>query len=172
LDVTILERIALKVKIFSAEEISYMTIERHNRIPAIAIILTACVSCLVLGFIFTDDTKVDFDKLERTVAKTDDSKVWMQYAQALESRNRYQHAAQAYRKVLQIEPYNNQARYQCALALARSDDEDAYFQYMQNLVLTYPQMATELFAQPECQRFLTQNRFRVLAREARVQAFD
>jgi len=149
-----------------------MTIEQHNRIPAIAIILTACVLSLVLGFIFTGDTEVDFDELEKTVTQTDDSKVWMQYARALYSLGRHQHAAQAYQKVLQIEPYNNQARYQCALAFARSGDEDAYFQYMQNLVLTYPQMATELFAQPECQRFLTQDRFRVLAREARVQAVD
>jgi len=149
-----------------------MTIERHNRIPAITIILTGCVLSLVLGFIFTDDTEVDFDELERTVTKTDDSKVWMQYAQALDSLGRHQHAAQAYQAILQIEPYNNQARYQRALALARSGDEEAYFLYMQNLVLTYPQMATELFAQPEGQRFLTQERFRALAREARVQAVD
>jgi len=149
-----------------------MTIERHNRIPVITIILTACFLCLVLGFVFTDDTEVDFDELERTVTKTDDSKVWMQYARALSSLGRHQHAAQAYQKILRIEPYNNQARYQCALALAHSDDEEAYFQYMQNLVLTYPQMATELFAQPEGQRFLTQDRFRALAREARVQAVD
>jgi tetratricopeptide (TPR) repeat protein len=121
---------------------------------------------------FTDDTEVDFDELEKTATKTDDSKVWMQYAQVLFSLGRHQHAAQAYHKVLQKQPYNNQARYQRALALAQSDDEDAYFRYMQNLVLTYPQMATELFAQPECQRFLTQDRFRSLAREARVQAVD
>ena len=149
-----------------------MTIERHARIPAITIILTSCVLCLVLGFIFTGDTKVDFDELEKAVTKTDDSKVWMQYALALSSLGRHQHAAQAYQEILQKQPYNNQARYQCALALARSNDEDAYFRYMQNLVLTYPQMATGLFTQPECQRFLTQDRFRVLAREARVQAVD
>lgn len=149
-----------------------MTIERHNRIPAIAIISTACVLCLVLGFIFTHDTEVDFEELERTVTKTDDSKVWMQYARALDSRGRYQHAAQAYQKIRQLEPYNNRARYQCAIALARSDDEDAYFRYMQNLVLTYPQMAAELFAQPEGRRFLTQERFRALAGEARAQAVD
>jgi len=128
--------------------------------------------CLVLGFIFTDDKKIDFDELEKTVTQTDDSKVWMQYARALDSLNRHQHAAQAYQRILQIEPYNNQARYQCALALARSNDEEAYFQYMQNLVLTYPQMATEIFAQSEGQHFLTQERFRALAREARVQAVD
>ena len=149
-----------------------MTVERHNRIPAITVISTAYVLCLVFGFIFTNDTEVDFDELERTVTQTDDSKVWMQYARALDSRGRHQHAAQAYQKILQLEPYNNQARYQCALALARSDDEEGYFRYMQNLVLTYPQMAAELFAQPEGQRFLTQDRFRVLAREARIQAVD
>jgi len=149
-----------------------MTIERHARIPAITIILTGCVLCLVFGSVFTHDTEVNFDELERTVTKTDDSKVWMQYARALSSLGRHQHAAQAYQQILQKQPYNNQARYQCALALAKSNDEEAYFRYMQNLVLTYPQMATELFAQPECQRGLTQDRFRVLAREARVQAVD
>ena len=149
-----------------------MTIERHNRIPAITIILTGCVLSLVLGFISTDDTKVDFDELEKRVTTTDDSKVWMQYARALDSLGRHQHAAQAYQQILQLEPYNNQARYRGALALVRSDDEEAYFQYMQNLALTYPQMATELFAQPECQRYLTQERFRTLVREARVQAVD
>ncbi len=149
-----------------------MTIEQHNRIPAITIILAGCVLCLLLGFIFTDDTEVNFDELEKAVTKTDDSKVWMQYARALSSLERHQHAAQAYQQILQKQPYNNQARYQCALALARSGDGEGYFRYMQNLVLTYPQMATELFAQPEGQRFLTQDRFRALAREARVQAVD
>jgi hypothetical protein len=149
-----------------------MTIERHNRIPAITIILTSCFLCLVLGFIFTDDAEVNFDELERTVTTTDDSKVWMQYARALDSLGRHQHAAQAYQEILKREPYNNQARYQCALSFARSADEEGYFRYMQNLVLTYPQMAAELFAQPECQHFLTQERFRDLAHEARIQAVD
>ena len=151
-----------------------MPIEQHPRIPAIIIILCSYAFCAVLSLIFVDDAQqhVDFDELEKTVNKTNDSKVWMQYAQILNAQGRQQHAVQAYQEILKREPYNNHVRYQCALVLAQGDDEEAYFQYMQELVLSYPKMATELFTLPECQRFLTQNRFRILAHEARVQAVD
>ena len=85
---------------------------------------------------------------------------------------RFAHAAQAYRKALELEPYHREARFACALALALAGDDEDFYVFMRDLIFHDAKLAADLFERRECQACLAQPRFKALQQEARSQAMD
>ncbi len=97
---------------------------------------------------------------------------WFAYAERLRSGQQHQDAALAYAKALELQPYNQEARFRCALSLAASGSAEEFYRFMQDLACNHAKLAVDLFARPESQPYLAQERFRALAQEAQNQAMD
>ena len=149
----------------------------HRRLPAIVVLL---ISIGVGAIYLRTWAKAGdagpggtLDELARAIASgKNDALTWLAYAQRLEESNRFDHAAQAYRKVLDLESRNRAAQAGCAIALAKSENEEELLSYMQSLTFSDAKKAMEVFEQPEIRPFLSQQRFSSLSREARAQAMD
>lgn len=113
------------------------------------------------------------DELEIAVSAPDATpQTWLLYGQRLGENGRYRHAAVAYHKFLESEPYHREARFQYALALARANETEDLFTFLRDLVFAEPKLAVDLLDRRECQAYLSEPRFQSLQREARVQAMD
>lgn len=97
---------------------------------------------------------------------------WRAYAQALADARQYARAAVAYKEVLAIEPYNRDAKFQCGLSLALAGQADEFYNFQKELVYGEAKLAVELFERPEAQRYLAEDRFSALSKEAKNQAMD
>lgn len=97
---------------------------------------------------------------------------WRNFAEALQAAGRFAESAQAYQKALEREPYNRQMKFDRAIALARTGDADAFFECMRDLSITEAKLAVEILDRAESQRYLSEDRFRVIAQEAASQARD
>lgn len=150
---------------------------RYPRTPAVIVLLLA--SALGAGVMALSGTVtqgrsgVPLAELERAIAHSDaDATAWYAYAGKLEELRQFDHAAQAYQRVLELEPYHRQAKLHAALVLAQLGDAERYLAYLSNLTIADPKLAADIFARPESQGYLSQPRFAALAREARSQAMD
>lgn len=112
-------------------------------------------------------------ELERRIAHDDaDPALWYHYGRRLQDEGRHGHAAEAFRQVLEREPFHREAAYQRALALAEAGDAEILYAFLSDLVLSDAKLAASLFERPECGRYLAEERFRRLNQEAKVQALD
>jgi hypothetical protein len=100
------------------------------------------------------------------------AKTWRAYADALVDAREFAKAALAFQEVLQLEPRNQDAKFQRGLALAQAGAGDALYQFQKDLVYSEPKLAVSIFERSEVQRFLTEERFSSLAKEAKHQAMD
>jgi tetratricopeptide (TPR) repeat protein len=97
---------------------------------------------------------------------------WTAYASALSDARQYAKAAAAYREVLAIDPTQRGAKFQVGLALAQAGAADEFYNYQKDLVYGEPKLAVELFDRPEAQKYMSENRFVALSKEAKSQAMD
>ncbi len=93
-------------------------------------------------------------------------------AAGLEREGRFAEAAACYEQLLAREPYHREARFRCALALARAGDPDRLHAFMTALVYEEPRLAAELFRHPALAEAAARPAFGELAAEARAQAND
>jgi tetratricopeptide (TPR) repeat protein len=152
--------------------------ERYPRLPAAVILLLA----LGLGLWLVLDQhlqagtadEASLTKLQQAIGQ-DGAKpeAWFQYAQALQNLGRLRYASMAYRRGLDAEPFNRQARLQCALCLAGDGNRnEELYDFIKEMVLNNPQLAVDVLSRPVCQTYMNDPRFQTLAKEAQVLAMD
>ena len=97
---------------------------------------------------------------------------WRAYAEALAEARQHARAAAAFKEVLALEPYHRDAKFQCGLALALAGQADEFYNFQKELVYGEAKLAVDLFERPEAQKYLSEERFSSLAKEAKNQAMD
>jgi tetratricopeptide (TPR) repeat protein len=115
------------------------------------------------------------EALEALIKKQKDHPVketWLSYAEALSSAGQFDRAAQAYKKVLELDPPNRQAKFGCALALAEAKKSEDLYAYVKDMVFAEPKLAMDVLDRPELSEFMSDGKFQALQREAKAQAMD
>jgi len=157
---------------------------RGRSLPA-AILLGAALGCAVYAMVtsagfgshrlMTRDIAPSKDvvTLERLIAGGQaDARVWEDYAEILRKRSAHEHAAEAYRKVLETEPFNVDAQFRCGLSLAMAEDRPALREFLSDLAVNDAKLAVDLLARPEMTPFLQEDAFRAIRADALAQAND
>jgi hypothetical protein len=150
---------------------------QRSRKPAAAILLATVVAGVVYvhstGAASSPADGPALAELEVAIANPDAPlETWLTYAQRLQQAGRFAHAAAAYQRVLETDPFCRVANFQCAVVLAKAGDPDAFYSFMANLLLSEPRLALEIFGRPEIQRYMGEERFQSLLAQARVQSMD
>lgn len=113
------------------------------------------------------------EALEKIIQKGKaDKETWLSYAEALSAAGKFDRAAQAFKKVLEIEPSHRQAKVGCALSLAQAAKADDLYAYVKDLVFSEPKLAMDLLERPELSTYMSDARFEALQKEAKAQAMD
>ena len=151
--------------------------QRYSRKPAAAILLATLAGGAFFFYATGHDAQANngpaLEELEVMIAQPNaKSDIWNQYAQRLQEHKRFAHAAMAFRRVLEADPYNRQVRLQCATNLALAGGGDDFALFMRECILADPQLAVDIFERPEAQTYLAEDRFQALAKEARIQSMD
>jgi tetratricopeptide (TPR) repeat protein len=97
---------------------------------------------------------------------------WLGYARALQSAGRHEHAAQAWRRAMALDPFAAEAQEGLAVALAEAGDSDGLFGHLGELVLSDARLALQSLARPAVVRHASDPRYAGLLAEARSQAVD
>lgn len=149
---------------------------QHSRKPAALVLLAmlGIAAALLLARIGpARDTDDSLDDLEIKIAQPDATpETWLAYAQRLQEVRRYVQAAAAYRHLLLIDPYDRQAKVQCATCLALAGNADEYLGFMREVVLTAPKLAVDLLSRSESQRYSADPRYAKIADDAKAQSMD
>ena len=156
----------------------------RNRTGSAVILLVAAVACVAYaagtasrGPDGPDRTAAgsgtDLSALEQAIARGDAAPdTWLAYGDALAARARHDYAAQAYRKVLETQPFRQEAQFRLGLSLANAGNRAALKSYLQDLALNDAKLAVDLFERPELRSYLDSEAFRSVFAEARSQAND
>ena len=97
---------------------------------------------------------------------------WRAFARALAAAGQGGRAAQAWRRVMELAPYDAEAGDGLAVALAESGDGEALFAYLQEFVLLDARQALLTLRRPALTRYSSDARYPRLLAEARSQAVD
>lgn len=153
------------------------TTTRYPRQPSI-LVIAACAFIALIYFkadaaIERQRSGPDLAEIERAIADpgaSDD--LWLLYGDRLVDGSRYRHAAMAFQRVLDSDPYCRVANLKCAMSLALDGNADTFFVFLEHLVTLDPRLTQDILRRAESQRFLTAERFKNLASIARVQSMD
>lgn len=148
-----------------------------SRKPATVVLLVAfALSAAYLGYAKTAARSTDgptLAQLEVAIADPEaGAETWMLYAQRLLQEKRFAHAAMAYARVLETDPYSRAANIGCATALALEGDGDHFYTFMNAMLLIEPRLVLDVFSRPEAAPFLAQRNFKNLQAQAHVQSMD
>ncbi|HSV12824.1 MAG TPA: hypothetical protein VLI90_01095 [Tepidisphaeraceae bacterium] len=120
-----------------------------------------------------DDDKISLAQLEQKIADSNaPPAVWMSYGRRLYDAKEYSRAALAYAHVMEAEPFNRDARFQRALALAGAGDAEGLLGYLRDQLYTDPKLPAEALGRSELRQFLNDPRFAALQKDAAAQAMD
>ena len=123
-----------------------------------------------------DGVKGSLDQLERTIsAGHGDVATWAAYGSALQGEKRFDHAAQAYQRALDLQPDPadvQKIRFNAALSLGQAGDPDKFFSFFTHLTTTDPKLAVDLLERPELTAMHSDARWGPAASSARAQAAD
>lgn len=150
---------------------------QYSRTPAIVVAILAVVGgwWLLSGGVSAvsiNDAPALAD-LQVLIAQPDAGReLWLQYAQRLQQAGQFLHAAQAYQRVLQFDPYDRPTKLQCAAVLARAGNADELARFMKQVCSLDPKLAMDIFTRPDMLSYLAQPAFIALSNEARVQSMD
>lgn len=150
---------------------------QRSRKPAAAVlvasILAAGAYTWSTGAGATGNPVTPLAELERAIADPNASlATWLLYAQRLQQEQRFSHAALAYQRVLEDDPYSRAVSLQCANALALAGDADRYHGFLSDLLLIDPRLTQDILSRPESHPFMAAERFQTLLQQARAQAMD
>jgi tetratricopeptide (TPR) repeat protein len=155
---------------------------QYPRIPAlIALAVTVALGVTFFWLISaqgdamssSDARHSTLEQLELVIASsTADAATWFFYGERLREAGRFTHAAQAYKKVLETEPYHREARFHCALSLAQAGDADKFMEFMDDVTRNFAKMAVDIFERREVAGYLSQPRFQEMRRDAQNLAMD
>jgi len=150
---------------------------RHRRLPAIGVL----VVMIAVGAIYVrswgrgaSGGGSSLAEMEKQIGRGRNvpAATWSNYAQKLMEAKRFGDAASAYKKVLEKEPANRNAKTGAAIALAKAQNEEEFYKFMSDLTYSDAKLAMDIFDRGECQAWLSQTRFKTLQHEARAQAMD
>jgi len=111
--------------------------------------------------------------LQQAIMQSDaTSETWIRYADKLFELGQHARAAVAYRRVLEGDPYNKQARLQCAMSLAALGRPDDFFTFLKATLLVDPRLTLNIMGRPEASSYLAEGRFQALQKEAVAQSLD
>jgi tetratricopeptide (TPR) repeat protein len=152
-----------------------MMIQR-TRTPAI----TALLIVLAVGYFFLvglrragNAADAQLAELQLAIAQPDAKPAaWLKFADKLQQLGRYSRAVVAYQHVLENDPYNRDARLQCALSLALAGNPQEFYVFMQGLLQVDPRLTLNVLQRPEVSTYLAEGRFQSLQREALAQSTD
>src|SRR5258706_11875175 len=160
-----------------------------NRYPSKQALIVVLIA-LTLGVVYVtawakieqlwkkQPTDQNLEALKRKVAEETKSPggvsvaTWRAYGEALSDAKQFAPAAVAFREALAIDPAQRDAKFQCGLALAQAGAADEFYDFLKDLVYSEAKLAVELFERPEAQKYLAQERFASLSKEAKNQAMD
>ena len=74
--------------------------------------------------------------------------------------------------MLENDPYNRQARLQCASCLASAGNSDAFYAFLRSTLLVDPKLTLNILGRPEVGGYLGEERFVVLQKDAVAQSLD
>ena len=143
---------------------------QHSRIPAIITLAAiAGIGAVVFanhrGVATADESELA--ALQAAVAQPDAKPAaWLTYATKLQALGRFSRAEIAYKSFLESDPYNRQARLQCAICVALAGSGDDFAEFMKGTILVDPKLAVDIFGRPEAAKYLGEERFKALQREA------
>jgi hypothetical protein len=116
---------------------------------------------------------ISLEQLEQQIASgSAPTEVWSAYADRLFTAGQFDRAALAYEQVIEQQPSDRVARFQCALAWAETNNADRLLAFARDQLYFEPKLAAEILDRPECRRFLSDPRFALLQKDARAQAMD
>lgn len=148
---------------------------QRPRIPAIATLLLvlAAGTFFLMGMRKSGVTDAQLAQLQHAVAAPDATPAtWLRYADKLQESGQFPRAAIAYRRVLESDPYNKDARLQCALSLAKAGSADDTFSFLKATLLLDPRLTLNILGRPEVATFLAEARFQSLKKDAIAQSLD
>jgi len=153
---------------------------RHRRLLAAGVLCAALLAPPLLLLLVGSEASGrasrggdSLAQLERRIAEGEaDAATWSRYAQALEEAGRYGHAAAAFARVLEREPYQRDLHRRRVMALARHGDADRLYAVLDELVLADAPAALGVLESSELAAYLEQERFTDLLVAARIQAMD
>jgi tetratricopeptide (TPR) repeat protein len=158
---------------------------RHPRLPALIVLVAATT----LGALYLvawgriekrwknggNQTLAALQKQvesEGKSAKGVSAETWQAYADALVNARQFAPAADAYKEAIALQPSRRDTKFQCGLALAQAGAPDRLYDFLKELVYGDARVAEDLLNRPEAQKFLKEERFASLAKEAKNQAMD
>ena len=149
----------------------------HARKPSFAaLVLTLAAGAAALAatgqFRRASGPGKDLATLEKQIAGHPDAATWNAYGDALRDAQRPAAAADAYQRALDLDPANRVTKINLALALAQSQNADAFFAYISRLTMTDAKLAADLFTRPELAPLHADPRFHIAADSAHAQAVD
>jgi tetratricopeptide (TPR) repeat protein len=152
-------------------------IQQRSRLPAIMMLLALLAFGVGMGFARKGSGSSALDsqiaQLKTEVSKPDAKpEVWLKYGQALQSVKRYSDAAVAYDQVLKVDPYQRDARLQCAICRSILGDHDVFGKFMEDTVAVDPKLAKAIFERPDMAGFLSEPRFEKLNQAAIAGSMD
>jgi Tfp pilus assembly protein PilF len=116
------------------------------------------------------------DQLERAISSGHgDVATWAAYGEALQAKSRFDHAAQAYQRALEMQPdpgVVQKIRFNAALCLGQAGDANKFFDFFTHLTTTDPKQAVDLLERPELLPMHRDLRWAPAATTARAQAAD
>src|SRR5579862_6629828 len=124
-----------------------MMIQR-SRTPAIATLLIV----LIAGVLFLGANRransadvAQLAALQQAVAQPSAKAAdWLRYGEKLQQLEQYPRAVLAYRRVLESDPYNKQARLECATVLAVMHKADDFYTFMDATIKVDPKLALNI----------------------------
>ena len=154
---------------------------RHPRLPTIVVMTAAAllgVGLLTATGQFRRPTAstATLEQLESQLVSRGNASVdpalWCAYGDKLRGAGRFGAAARAYERALELQPDNAAARLYAGVALAQSDNADAFFGYLNRLTATSPKLALDLLARPELAPLHADSRWSPAMIAAQAQAAD
>ena len=118
----------------------------------VAIGLTALVGLAVFAasgqFRTTDLAHASLADLEKKIVGSTDGRVWAAYGDKLRDLDRFDNAARAYQRAIDLQPDLLDARLYLGVTLGQSNP-NAFFEYVARLAMNYPKTAVNLMERPE-----------------------
>ncbi len=154
---------------------------RYKRTPALIVLLVSAI----LGVVYVaawGRIEQYFNRngggqtiaaLEKKIAAGDKTiETWNAYGDALLDAGQHSQAADAFKQVLAIAPYKRDVKFQFAVSLGSAGRSDELFNFLKDQVYSEPKLAQDLFDRPVIQKYVNEDRFANLLKEARNQAMD